>query len=78
MLGAPYHPQSQDAIEAFNKYIQNWLYKTYDNIKIWWRGNEFDRNMEFRFNDIQFSSWLQLKNNAYDRIYSLKNILLLQ
>ena len=32
VLGAPYHPQSQGAIEAFSKYIQNWLYKAYDNI----------------------------------------------
>ena len=32
VLGAPYHPQSQGAIEAFNKYIQNWLYKANNNI----------------------------------------------
>ena len=32
MLEAPYHSQSQGAIEAFNKYIQNWLYKAYENI----------------------------------------------
>ena len=31
-LGAPYHPQSQGAIEEFYKYIQNWLYKAFDNI----------------------------------------------
>ena len=34
VLGALYHPQSQGAIEAYNKYIQNWLYKAYDNISI--------------------------------------------
>ena len=32
VLGAPYYPQSQSAIKAFNKYIQNWLYKASDNI----------------------------------------------
>ena len=32
MLGVQYHPQGQEAIEAFNKYIQNRLYKAYDNI----------------------------------------------
>ena len=32
MLGVSNHPQSQGEIEAFNKYIQNWLYKAYDNI----------------------------------------------
>ena len=32
MLGALYHPQNQVVKEAFNKYIQNWLYKSYDNI----------------------------------------------
>ena len=32
VLGAQYHPQSQGTIEAFNKYIWNWIYKTYDNI----------------------------------------------
>ena len=31
VLGAPYHRQSQGAIETFNKYIQNWIYKAYDN-----------------------------------------------
>ena len=32
VLGAPYHPQNQVVIEAFNKYFQYWLYKAYDNI----------------------------------------------
>ena len=60
VLGAPYHPQSQGAIEAFNKYIQNWLYKAYDNLS---KSNEeeFEINMELKFNDKQFSSLLQLK-----------------
>ena len=31
MLGAPYHSQNQGAIKTFNKYIQNWLNKAYDN-----------------------------------------------
>ena len=73
MLRAPLHPQSQGAIEEFNKYIQNWLYKAYDNIS---KSNveekrEFKRNMELRFNDKQFSSLFQLKKKAYNnRIYS--------
>ena len=33
VLGAPYHPQSQGAIETFNKTIQKALSKTYDNTK---------------------------------------------
>ena len=32
MLGSPYHPQRQGAIEAINKYIQNCLFKVYDRI----------------------------------------------
>ena len=30
---APYHPQSQGAIEAFNKTVQKALSKAYDNTK---------------------------------------------
>ena len=58
VLWAPYHPQSQGGIEAFNKYIQNWLYKAYDNISKSYeeKKKEFERSMEPRFNDKQFSS----------------------
>ena len=33
VLGAPYHPQSQRAIKAFNKTVQKALSKAYDNTK---------------------------------------------
>ena len=43
MLGATYHSQSQGAIEAFNKYIQKWLYKAYNNIS---KFNEEEKEKE--------------------------------
>ena len=33
ILGSPYHPQSQGAIEAFNKTVQKYLSAAYDNAK---------------------------------------------
>ena len=33
MLGLPYHPQSQGAIEEFNKTEQKYLSAAYDNAK---------------------------------------------
>ena len=33
LYGSPYHPQSQGAIEAFNKTVQKSLSATYDNAK---------------------------------------------
>ena len=35
--GRPYHPQSQGSVEAFNKYIQNYLISAKDHHK-----DEFD------------------------------------
>ena len=37
--GSPYHPQSQGAVESFNKTIQNFLYLAKDM-----QGSEFDLN----------------------------------
>ena len=40
ILSAPYHPQSQGAIEAFNKTVQKALWKAYD-------GTKKDKNEKF-------------------------------
>ena len=74
MLGAPYHPQNQGAIEAFNKYIQNWLDKAYYNIS---KSNkeEKEESLKETWNlDLVINSFLHYfirKKKAYNnRIYS--------
>ena len=62
VLGAPYHPQSQGAIEAFNKYIQNWLYRAYDNISIY-NEEEKEESMKKTWNlDLIINSFLHYYN----------------
>ena len=62
ILGAPYHPQSQRVVEAFNKTVQKALSKEYDNTKK--NENEkfdFESNL-YQF--LHFSNWKrQHKNN---------------
>ena len=72
MLGAPYHPQSQGAIEAFNNTFKiNFIKHT-----IIYKSNEEEmkesmkKKKEIRFSDKLFPSLLQLKKKAYNnRIY---------
>ena len=59
---APYHPQNQSAIEAFNKYIQNWLYKAYDNIS---KSNEKEKEESLKETwnlDLMINSFLDYYN----------------
>ena len=78
MLGAPYYPESQGAIEAFNKYIQSFLYKAYDNVS---KSNEEEKKKSLKETwnlDLVINSFilLQLKKEAYNnRIYSSRSIL---
>ena len=64
VLGAPYHSQSQCAIEAFSKYIQNWLYKAYDNIS---KSNEEEKEESLK------ETWnLDLMINSFLHYYNWK------
>ena len=72
MLGAPYHPQSQGAIEACNKYIQNWLYKAFDNLL---KSNEEEKEESLKETlnlDLMINYFfiITIEKKAYDnRIY---------
>ena len=56
LLGAPYHSQSQGAIEAFNKTIQKELSKTYDNTK-----KDENENFDLELNLYQFLHYYNWK-----------------
>ena len=62
VLGAPYHSQSQGAIEAFNKYIRNWVYRACDNIS---KSNEEEKEQSLKETwnlNLMISSFLHYYN----------------
>ena len=62
MLGSPYHPQRQGAIEVFKKNIQNSLYKAYDNIS---KSNDEEKEESL------IETWnLNLKINSFLHYYN--------
>ena len=83
VLEAPYHPQSQGVIETFNKYIQNWLYKAFNNIS---KSNEEEKkqslkekwNLNLTINSfLNYYNWIrkQITTEYIPRWYSLNMIM---
>ena len=67
VVDAPYHPQSQGAIEVFNKTVQKALSKAYDNTKKIWK-REIWLSVEF----VSIPSLLKLKETTYHNLTNSK------